>query len=180
MTSATALLRRTGRTRDGRAYLIRPTRAADSTALVALRDAVAAEGDLIAASPGGHTALEEELALAGLLSQGGLSLTLEVEGDPAGHLMVRALHGDTGSEGELAILVHNTARGLGLGRALIEVAIAWGRAVRLARLRLGVFPDNQRAIALYRAVGFVDDRLVRDYPVLPGLRHDLLFMSLRL
>ena len=157
MTTREALLRRRGTAAGGRTFLIRPTSLDDAGALVALRDSIAAEGDLIAAVPGERSAIEESLALAGILSQGGLSLTLEVGGDVAGHLMARRLHGglDTGTA-EIAIAVHNTARGLGLGRILMETAIDWSRAVRLRTLQLCVFPSNLRAIALYRSLGFID------------------------
>ena len=41
----------------------------------------------------------------------------------------------------------------------MEMAIDWGRAVGLAKLSLRVFPDNGRAIALYRSLGFEDEGL---------------------
>jgi putative acetyltransferase len=179
--SRAALLRREGTLPDGRAYLIRPTRDADAPALVALHDSVAAEGRLIAAAPGDRTVLEESLGLAGLLSQGGLSLTLEVEAATAGQVMVRRLHQRLeGDEGEVAIAVHNWARGVGLGRLLMEVAIEWARAVRLARLTLAVFPDNEPALRLYRFLGFVEDPTLRGRLAHHAGAHDLLLMSLSL
>jgi len=97
-----------------------------------------------AGAPGGRSALEEGLALAGLLSQGGLSLTLEVEGAVAGHLMVRRLHQRLGDdEGEIAIAVHNSARGVGLGRMLMDTAIDWARVVRIRRLPVGRIPEQR-------------------------------------
>jgi ribosomal protein S18 acetylase RimI-like enzyme len=45
-------------------------------------------------------------------------------------------------------------RGRGLGRALIETAIAWAREQHLAYIDLGVLAGNQPAIALYRRCGF--------------------------
>ena len=180
MTSRPALLRRTGMARDGRLFLIRPSAGDDAQALVAVRDAVAAEGELIAGAPGGRSALEEGLALAGLLSQGGLSLTLEVEGAVAGHLMVRRLHQRLGDdEGEVAIAVHNSARGVGLGRMLMDTAIDWARVVRIRRLRLGVFPSNERAIRLYRSVGFVEEPGPSRLDLPEGPR-ELLLMTLSL
>ena len=179
--SRAALLRREGRLSDGRAYLLRPTREDDSAALLTLRDSIAAEGRLIAAAPGDRTELEESLALAGLLSEGGLSLTLEVAASVAGQVMVRRLlHRLEDDEGEVAIAVHNSARGVGLGRLLMETAIEWARAVRLTALRLGVFPDNDRALRLYRALGFVEDPSLRGRASLPEGAPDLLLMTLRL
>ena len=179
--SRAALLRREGSLPDGRAYLIRPTAEADAQALVALRDSIADEGGLIAATPGDHSVLEETLAIAVLLSQGGLSLSLEVEGSLAGQVMVRRLHQRLeDDEGEVAIAVHNSARGVGLGRLLLETAIEWARAVRLARLRLGVFPENQPALRLYRALGFLEDQTLQGRVRLRDGARDLLLMTLTL
>ena len=181
MTRAAPLLRRSGRTRAGRAYAIRPAGADDAAALVGLRDAVAAEGVWVAAEPGERSVLEESLALAGLLSQGGLGLVVEVDGRVVGQLAVHRRQGRyEGHRGDLSITVEHDHRGQGLGRALVETAVDWARAVRLAKLTLGVFPENARAIALYRSVGFVEEGTLRRHLRVGGEDRDLLLMGLLL
>ena len=175
-----ALLRREG-IQEGHRYLVRPSVSEDAAALTELRDAVAAEGDLIAAVPGERSALEEELSLIGLVGEGGLSLTLDVDDAVAGHLMVRRRRGPRFDHvGEIAIIVHNTQRGLGFGRTLMQVAIDWAGAVGITKLSLGVFPDNERAIRLYRSLGFVDEGIARGEVRMPDGERDLLLMGLRL
>lgn len=173
-------LRRRGRSRAGRDYLIRPTTAADAAALVALRDAVAAEARWIAARPGDTSVLEELLGLVGLVGQGGLSLSLQVGTEVVGHLVVRR-GGDQPPWGELALSLRRDVRGEGMGRALLETALAWAAAVGLQYLRLAVFPDNLPAISLYRAVGFVAEELC-ELRLRPGddTRRTVLLMSLSL
>jgi ribosomal protein S18 acetylase RimI-like enzyme len=56
----------------------------------------------------------------------------------------------------LGMMVDRTRRSQGIGRALLDAAIAWGRERSLNALHLLVFPHNERAIALYRACGFVE------------------------
>lgn len=181
MTAPSVLLRRGGRTGSGREYAIRPTSREDAPALVTLRDLVAAEGDVIAAVPGERSVFEEELSLSTVLSQGGLALTLVVDGEVSGQLLVTRRQGRYQSHiGDLAILVSKPCRGLGLGRRLMETAVDWGRAVRLEKLSLGVFSSNERAISLYRAVGFVDEGLRRHQIMLPSGPRDLMLMGLRL
>jgi RimJ/RimL family protein N-acetyltransferase len=181
MTPAAPLLRRTGRTRSGRPFEIRPAGADDAPALVALRDAVAAEGTWVAAEPGERSVLEESLALAGLISHGGLSLVVEVEGRLAGQLAVHRRQGRyENHRGDLSITVARELREQGLGRALVETAVDWARAVRLAKLTLGVFPENHRALALYRSVGFVEEGRLRDHLRAGGGRRDLVLMGLLL
>ncbi|HEX6493080.1 MAG TPA: GNAT family protein [Candidatus Dormibacteraeota bacterium] len=181
MTRATPLLRRTGRTRSGREYLIRPATADDAAALVALRDAVAAEGIWVAAEPGERTVLEESLALAGLLSHGGLGLVAVVDERIAGQLAIQRRQGRyEGHRGDLSITVAREWREQGLGRALVETAVDWARAVRLGKLTLGVFPENLRAIALYRSVGFVEEGTLRRHLRVGATERDLVLMGLLL
>lgn len=178
MTEVRPLLRREGRSRGGRSYLIRPTVSDDIPELVALVDAVAAEGDLVAAMPGDRTVTEDSLMLSGLLAQGGLSLTLEVEHVVAGRLTVWRHRGRYDSHvGELAIVIANGYRDDGLGRALIDAALDWGRAVGLRKVGLGVFPGNARAIAAYRAAGFVDEGVQRHQLRVGDVDHDVLLMA---
>jgi RimJ/RimL family protein N-acetyltransferase len=181
MTPATPLLRRTGRTRSGLGFTIRPASSDDVTELVALRDSVAAEGLWVAAEPGERSTLEESLALAGMLTQGGLALVVEVEGRLAGQLAVHRRQGRYELHtGELSITVDRDHRDQGLGRALLETAVDWARAVRLRKLSLGVFPENLRARALYRSVGFVEEGVLRRHLRFRGRDRDLALMGLLL
>lgn len=181
MTVRPALLRREGSARDGRAYLIRPAAREDAPALVALRDAIAAEGDVIAAAPGERSVVEEELSLSTLLAQGGLALTLLVAGEVSGQLLVsRHTERYQSHVGEVAIVVSNACRGQGLGRQLLEVAVDWAAAVGLAKLTLAVFTTNARAIALYRSLGFAEEGMRRGQIRLPQGPRDVLLMALDL
>ena len=182
MSSTRPLLRREGIAGDGRTWLIRPTRPDDDSAeLVGIRDEVAAEREFIAGIPGERTVLEETLALANLVAGGGLAITLEVEGQVAGHLMVERRRGPYEQHrGDLSISVREGYRGEGLGRALVATAIDWARAVGLRKLSLGVFPDNAPALALYRSAGFVEEGVLRRHLHLPAGDRDLVVMGLLL
>ncbi len=181
MTPPRPVLRREGLTRTGRPYVIRPSRDDDAAGLAALIDAVAAEGELIATVPGELDTIEQSARLVSIVLEGGLTLTLEVDGVAAGHVMVQRRAGSHYAHvGEIAILVSNAERGAGLGRSLMEMAIAWGNAIGLAKLSLRVFPDNDRAIALYRSLGFRDEGVVRGEVRMPSGDRDMLLMGLRL
>ncbi len=60
------------------------------------------------------------------------------------------------AEPELGMLVAAAHRRRGIGRALLDEALAWGRANGKTALSLRVFPDNVPARTLYAAAGFVD------------------------
>ena len=182
MTSASPLLRREGTTAQGARWLIRPSRAdEDSPALVALRDEVAAEGDLIAGTPGERTVLEESLALANLIAAGGLALTLEVDDQVVGNLMVERRRGRYESHrGDVSMAIRKGSRGMGHGRALLDTAVEWARAVGIAKLTLGVFPANAPAVALYRAAGFAEEGVLRGHLRVDGADRDVMVMGLAL
>jgi RimJ/RimL family protein N-acetyltransferase len=55
---------------------------------------------------------------------------------------------------DLGLMVAASHRRQGIGRALLERAIAWAREVGVRKLELHVFPHNDAAIALYESVGF--------------------------
>ncbi len=58
----------------------------------------------------------------------------------------------------LEVMVDQRHRGHGIGKALMYAALEWARHNdMLAKVSLAVFDDNERAIALYRAAGFVEE-----------------------
>lgn len=54
------------------------------------------------------------------------------------------------------VFVEGSARGTGLGRALIETALQRALARRCTRMELDVNEGNEAALALYRSFGFSD------------------------
>jgi ribosomal protein S18 acetylase RimI-like enzyme len=87
-----------------------------------------------------------------------------LEGDRLiGHVNVqRERHPVTHHVASLSIAVAADARGRGIGRRLMEEAIAWAKRVGIEKLVLSVYPHNEAAISLYRSFGFVDEgRLAR-------------------
>ncbi|MGI8846700.1 MAG: GNAT family N-acetyltransferase [Candidatus Dormibacteria bacterium] len=169
---------RSGVMATGLPWRIRPTSAEDAAAIVVLRDLVAVEPDRICADPGERGVAEESLALAGVLSEGGISLTLEVGGDFAGHLLCQRHVGRHEAHvAEFAIVVSADHRGAGLGRALIDAAIDWCGQCGITKLELSVFPANTPAIALYRSMGFVEEGNLRAHMRVGGEARDLMVMG---
>jgi RimJ/RimL family protein N-acetyltransferase len=69
-------------------------------------------------------------------------------------------------------------RGRGLGRQLVARAIRAACQAGIERVELEVFASNERAIALYRALGFVTEGIKRRARKLDGQYEDNVFMAL--
>jgi RimJ/RimL family protein N-acetyltransferase len=71
----------------------------------------------------------------------------------------------TKAEGVVALGMSVVAseRGKGHGRAMLRVAIDHARAARMHKIELEVWPDNERAIALYESFGFEVEGLRRNH-----------------
>jgi putative acetyltransferase len=54
-------------------------------------------------------------------------------------------------------------RGRGWGRALLQAAIDHARGAQVHKIELEVWPDNERAIALYERFGFEVEGTRRDH-----------------
>jgi putative acetyltransferase len=83
--------------------------------------------------------------------------------------------------GSLGMGVHDEYAGRGIGellmRSALEIADNW---LRLTRIELTVYADNERAIRLYERTGFEVEGLLRRYATRQGeLAHALMMARLR-
>ena len=128
----------------------------DIAAFVEMFHAVAAEGRWIATeAPFDRTALAQRVRI----TLGDPSRASFVAVDEAnrvvGHLQLYTLpHAKTTRE--FGMVVDQEMRRRGVGGALLDSAIGYARATGAARIELGVFPDNDAAIRLYRSRAFID------------------------
>jgi ribosomal-protein-alanine N-acetyltransferase len=101
-----------------------------------------------------------EAEMLDLMDGGAAALATDV-----GFLLIRL----TGEEAEvLTLAVRPEARGRGLGRALIEAALAHARAAGASGMFLEVAADNAPALALYERAGFARLGTRRGYYPRPG------------
>lgn len=166
---------------DGREVRLRAATLADAHALAALQRALVAagdgmvlgEGDLPEGPEAERERLREQLERH-LGSHGAWIVAEATEGGLLGEVSLHRLGPSLLRHvAVLAIGVHPEAQGLGLGRRLMEAALAWatdgpGReAPPIQRLELYVRADNLRARRLYESLGFEVEGVRRRFVRLP-------------
>jgi RimJ/RimL family protein N-acetyltransferase len=168
---------------DGAPIRIRHPAPDDAAAFLAYLRRVGAESDFLTFGGEGPPMSEAEqrafLASVGTLGNA-FMIVAEWNGEIVGSLgfkggnRIRTRH-----VGEFGITVARSCQGVGLGRRLMELLIAWARNSGVVRkINLLVRTDNTRAIALYESLGFeVEGRNRRDMLV-NGTFHDAYLMGL--
>jgi L-amino acid N-acyltransferase YncA len=81
--------------------------------------------------------------------------------------------------GEIRVVVSDDMRGSGLGRLLVQDALALAVARGLEKLIARMTPDQRGAIAVFQELGFRGEALLRDHVRdAAGARHDIVIFSL--
>ena len=80
-----------------------------------------------------------------------------------GYLAVRRLPGWSDHVGELRLVVHPAHRRAGLGRALARHALVQAVEEGLRKLVVELVADQEHAIAMFTALGFTGEALLRDH-----------------
>ena len=144
--------------KNGAAALLRPPGEADGAALSAFERQRAEETELMLRYPDECLDAGEMCASVRsfLLSETDVMIVCETGGRIVGCCeMVRHKLRKTAHRAEISLGNLRTCWGLGIGTALLRETIALARRQGVARLELNVFEGNDRAMALYRKMGFV-------------------------
>lgn len=137
---------------------VRPATEADCAAIGRGMKEVVDEGRWLATQSGTSAAeLEARQRLA--IENGNPAFVLEDEGEIVGALGMQPRVAGVLSLGMWVVAPH---RGRGGGRMLIEAALA-ARPADVHKIELEVWPDNDAAIGLYRAMGFEEEGLRRNH-----------------
>ena len=138
--------------------IIRPAEPADAEALVALGRAVGAEpGGWLLTTTDWRSASDERRYLKAIrrYPDAAVYVAESDEGEIVGRLSLsRDQHPSSAHVADLGLMVAAGWRRQGIGRALLETAVAWAEGVGVRKLELHVFPHNEAAIKLYEQFGF--------------------------
>ena len=143
---------------------IRPADATDAEQLVELAEAVGIEaGDWLISTSSWRSVADERRYLKAIRGHPDAAIFVaEDDGRVVGRLsLARDPHPASHHVADLGLMIAASHRRRGLGRALLQQAVAWGGESGIRRLELHVFPWNEPALALYEAFGFEREGLRR-------------------
>jgi RimJ/RimL family protein N-acetyltransferase len=137
--------------------IVRHAEARDAPALVLLAEAVGSEDEGWILSSEWRSIPDERRYLKTVRRHpDAVVLVAEVDGVIAGRLsLARDPHPASRHVADLGLMVAAGHRRRGVGRALLDEAVAWARRSGIRKLELHVFPHNGPALALYERFGFV-------------------------
>ena len=139
--------------------IVRHAEPRDAVALKELGDAVSAEPERwLATQNGWRTAADERRYLRAIrrYPHAAVLVAEDEHGRVVGRLSIaRDQHPASRHVADLGLMVASGHRRRGVGRALLEAAVAWAREAGIRKLELHVFPWNEPAIQLYEDFGFV-------------------------
>ena len=138
-------------------FTIRRARARDAGALVTLAESVASEPEGWLITDGAwRTAADERRYLRALrrYKDAAVFVAEGPEGIVGRLSLGRDPHPASRHVADLGLMVAAGHRRRGIGRALLDRAVAWAGEVGVRKLELHVFPHNEAAIALYESFGF--------------------------
>ena len=137
---------------------VRPATTDDAEGARDVWEEVAGEGEWI----GTELPLHPQWADRFRAAVDGPGETWFVAKDDAGGKVVGAIFASASiGIGHVGMAILATHRGQGLGRRLLDTGIAWTRERECHKVTLEVWPHNERARALYRSAGFVDEGYMR-------------------
>jgi RimJ/RimL family protein N-acetyltransferase len=140
-------------------FVVRPADPADAQGLKELGDEVAAEPEgWLATTDGWRTTADERRYLRAIrrYPHAAVFVAEAEDGSVVGRLSItRDQHPASRHVADVGLMVSQSHRRRGVGRALLVAAVEWAREQDVRKLELHVFPHNVGAIALYERFGFV-------------------------
>jgi RimJ/RimL family protein N-acetyltransferase len=163
-------------------FAIRRARPADAAALVELAEEVASEPEGWLVAEGSWRSVGEERRYLRTLGRypHAAVLVAEVDSRVVARLsLARDPHPASAHVADLGLMVAAAHRRRGIGRALLEAAVAWARRAGVRKLELHVFPHNSAALALYERFGFRREGVRKGHYQRGGRDLDAVLMAYR-
>lgn len=165
--------------KNGETLTIRRGTVEDAVRLSHYISRVAGQSDFLTFASGEVTGINNTSSEK-LHTASGLVLLAEVNGRLAGNLnFMRGARSKICHAGEFGITVDKLYWGQGIGRHLITCLLEWARKEKnIRKVNLKVRADNERAIILYKRMGFSEEGCLTREFYSNGIFYDALCMGL--
>jgi ribosomal protein S18 acetylase RimI-like enzyme len=165
--------------KDGRTAIIRPAVPDDAGAITDYVNVIGAEGKYVLRERATWSIEEERRTLAAADGRQAAFFVAEISGHLSGLIsLARGRWAKDAHQAGLAMSCLPDCREVGLGRALLVRGIAWARSAGVRKLTLEVFATNDRAIGLYRKMGFEEEARLRGQYLIDEKLVDEVLMAL--
>jgi L-amino acid N-acyltransferase YncA len=151
---------------DGTAVTIRPARTDDSCSIIDTVRSNAMERSYVLMEHYGKDVESEREYIGGLDSARNLLIVAATGDEVVGCLA--ALQADAGRRPETAHILQvglhlrEAFRGLGIGRHLLDYAMAWAVEKGFKKLEANIFTTNKRSLSMFMKAGFVEEGVRRN------------------
>jgi RimJ/RimL family protein N-acetyltransferase len=143
---------------SGTPFTVRPSRGSDARSFLDLYRSVVGEGRYIRTEDVRRGTRYYRRQMAKSWDPGEASIVAVAGGRVIGQLGIsREEHPVTRHVASIGMMVAPDWRNQGVGSALLATAIRWAREMRVEKLALSVYPDNDAGRALYGKFGFVEE-----------------------
>jgi len=162
---------------------IRAAEGSDAAELVALAAAIGGEpGGWLLTTEAWRPVADERRYLKAVRRHADAAVLVALDGDRivARLSLARDPHPASTHVADLGMMVAASHRRRGIGRKLLDAAVAWARVAGVEKLELHVFPWNEPAIRLYEDFGFEREGLRRRHYFRDGVAVDALLMAYHL
>ncbi|MGF3104591.1 N-acetyltransferase family protein [Rossellomorea sp. DUT-2] len=156
-------------------YIIRNVKVEDAEVLLDIESSVISEGDyfiVVSEEVEIKPLQEKKERIQSILDNIKETLIIaEVNGVVVGSIEFRSQNRKRLSHtGSVSMSISKNYRGMGIGKALLKALLDWAEENPLIeKVSLGVFSTNQRAISLYKKMGFLEEgRLIKEYKLNHG------------
>jgi RimJ/RimL family protein N-acetyltransferase len=161
--------------KDNVEYIFRNVKLEDTEELLDIERSVISEGKyfIVVSEEVEKTPLQEEKErIQSILDNIKETLiVVEVNGVVVGSIQFRSQNRKRLSHtGSVSMSIRKNYRGMGIGKALLKALLDWAEENPLIeKVSLGVLSTNQRAISLYKQMGFLEEgRLIKEYKLNHG------------
>lgn len=142
--------------------IIRTARLEDAESILSIQNSVIAEGEYLITIPEefNKTPVQQREWIQRITENERENfLVAEINGEIVGWLAFQSQNRKRMSHiGSFGMMISKHYRGKGIGKMLLEELMEWAEKNPLIeKICLGVFSTNQRAISLYKSMGFIEE-----------------------